>query len=1031
MYRRETFVYPQPPMLKSPAPTSSPLDSNRSYRWTSMTAANNSRFAETPVKSASKKPDTSWWSPSHGDTWRLNAPRGRTLDLVAAFDQCARQEEYEAPKYANVSRYRRNSEPMHENDDRELVTTNFIDDSMIEDHHEEYEEHDIELDQVDTDYYDRPVTTTYKTYNEDKFDNGSRHHVEQQTQVSVTNDSRRPSVTSSYATTHRSSVDHVIGYGDVKPRFAKKIETPILEQTPKRPQTKSARPSLDMGRLDQPQETVAGFITSTPQVHKGNEEEPSKVFGNEESIRRSARRERRRTQTIALPSFDSPASARKFKSPMAPPPPVPVETQHESSVVTSPSSLVKSIANEFEKADFGFHRKIDPAQEIAELRKQAESSQNSTFDENRNFVNTSKTSDVSNHSVPRISRFEMRPSIQMGVTALLRNRESPSQNRDEDDEEVLYSVPVKKTQKKGGTDETDEKQASSPHRILKATRESLPFSDIPEERTCDKIDEMFDFVEVPTGDFTEKTLDRTLDGYAELLSRGSPAKRAGNRMDMSANTYQEIEFEKDVVFQTTPYVEQFENDGTAFSGGSASGPQFTRSPTLITPHAGQSVTEYRVSEKEGQARTEKVVVQKMSQPSALATSTPKGTFAWRKNQSTVPEDSFVSSISNFSSVDKINDSRRQISKLIETIEKTRKHIQLAEISLLDAKRARMVVQELASQRVLLICRERLKLQLDEVRRLQALSVVRHPPPPINRHFKSAMVISNIAVHLNKNFNCRGSFAFIVALKCRTEIEATGVVTLLAHYQTRMHVIHFGEHMHFSNLPVDFVVSMEVYMMRVPEYKAPEKTCASLLAAKVRSLLVPNSAHRRSKPNSISANRTVVSLPGYQAPECEFKFCGKLTLDRDSAGDRQFYLDDVTYPLEGTVKLVSHCSSLPEAIDVEYRGFLYLFDERSPNGDSAWERYWAMLHRGIIFFWKNPVDEKNEQVPLSQIDLTKCTNQSIEETRNERSHEFHIELLIDQTPSLLEKRRVILAAESSDHLASWLNAINDTLYVLRS
>lgn len=201
-------------------------------------------------------------------------------------------------------------------------------------------------------------------------------------------------------------------------------------------------------------------------------------------------------------------------------------------------------------------------------------------------------------------------------------------------------------------------------------------------------------------------------------------------------------------------MQEFEEDGTGYSA-SSSGPQFTRSPTLVTPHAGQSVAEYRVSDKEGCAKTEKVVVQKMSQPSALATSTPKGTFAWRnKNQSNAADDSFVSSISNFSAADKINDSKRQISKLIETIEKTRKHIQLAEISLIDAKRAQMVVQELASQRVLLICRERLKLQLDEVRRLQALSVVRHPPPPINRHFKSAMVISNIAIHLNKNFNCR-------------------------------------------------------------------------------------------------------------------------------------------------------------------------------------------------------------------------------------------------------------------------------------
>ncbi|UMM18497.1 hypothetical protein L5515_014538 [Caenorhabditis briggsae] len=981
MYERENFGQSQPPLLKSPPPMASPMDSNRSYRWTSMTAANSSKLSETPVKGTQKKPDTSWWSPSRGDTWRLNAPRGRTLDLVAAFDQCARQEQLEAPKYVNVSRYRRNSEPMHENEEKEIVATNFIDDSMIDDH-EEYEEHDIELDM---DYYEVPVVKHYRS-------NHKIHRLEKEKHgdpmhVSIGQGSRDQSVSSSR--TRRTSVEHMgsDGCGDSKQNCV----------------------------------TVAGFITSTPQVVKTSSEDYSKYFGNEESIRTSPksrrdRRERRGTQTIVPPSFDSPASQRKPKSVISPAAP-------EVSRVDIRSPLVKSIASEFEKADFGFHRKIDAAQEISDLRKQA------GIDENQNVLAESSVEDTSNQSVPRISYLEMRPSIQMGVSGYkLKNRENTTTTAD--NEEDMYSLPVKQHYKKlekTGMDQTDEKQVSTPR--SRSIRQSLPFSDIPEERTCDRIDEMFDFVEVPTGDFDDKTLERTCEGYTEIRTQMSPMKARVNPSDMSANTYQEIEFEKDI----TPYVQQSEGDGTGFSGASSSGPQFTRSPTLVTPHAGQSVTEYRVSEKEGCAKTEKIVVQKMLQPAALATSTPKGTFAYRnRNQSSVPEDSFVSSISNFSAADKMNDSRRQISKLIETIEKTRKHIQLAEISLIDAKKARMVVQELASQRVLLICRERLKLQLDEVRRLQALSVVRHPPPPINRHFKSAMVISNIAINLNKNFNSRGSFAFIVALKCRTEIEATGVVTLLAHYQTRLHQIHFGEHMHFSNLPVDFVISMEVYMMRVPEYKAPEKTCAAVLAAKFRSLLVPNSAQRRSRnTTSVSANRTVYSLPGYQAPECEFKFCGKLTLDRDSAGDRQFYLDDVTYPLEGTVKLVSHCSSLPEAIDVEYRGFLYLFDERSPNGDVAWERYWAMLHRGVIFFWKNPIDEKNEKVPLSQIDLTKCTNQSIEETRNERAHEFHIELLIDQTPSLLEKRRVVLAAESTDHLSSWLNAINDTLYVLRS
>lgn len=234
-------------------------------------------------------------------------------------------------------------------------------------------------------------------------------------------------------------------------------------------------------------------------------------------------------------------------------------------------------------------------------------------------------------------------------------------------------------------------------------------SDIPEERTCDQIDEFFDFG-------PEKTQDRTIyDGATtEILESPKPSDQNIQLAHLHLET-----------------------------------PQYTRSPTLVTPHAGLPVTEYRVSEKEG---PQKVVVHKNSRPPmALATSTPIGTMTRGTH---VQHDSFVSSISNFSAFERSNDSRRQIAKLIDSIDKTRRHIQLAELSLNDAKKSRLVVQELASQRVLLICRERLKLQLDEIRRLQALAVVRHPPPPINRHFKSSMVISNISLQLNKNFHAR-------------------------------------------------------------------------------------------------------------------------------------------------------------------------------------------------------------------------------------------------------------------------------------
>ncbi|CAI5438954.1 unnamed protein product [Caenorhabditis angaria] len=987
-----------PPTLYSPPPASSPFDSNKSYRWTSTTAAkmdynktvNESqskpeqyRFKTnttinnniTPEK---KKADTSWLSPSRGDTWRLSAPRGRTRDLAAAFDQIAKSEvlgfsRLEHPTYGR--RQRRNSEPNYENELKEVAEPNYIDDSMIQEFEdEEFEEYR----DINSDFFERQTLAD-----------------ERRTESEAVEIRENRQSTSSFI--HRSTAECIIrDNGDMADEV--RYHHPI-DVTPKRPNNLNNRANRNSLEPFQNKFTD-GIVTSTPNVDKEHNE-IKKYFGNEETIKASplSRRDRRATQAIVIPApeFDSPASEKKFKVP------------------NLPKSNVKSIAGEFEKADFGFHRKIDAASEIQELRRKAAEKHEQEIDENQNIQNSSQ------ESVPRVGHKEMRPSVRMGINSY--NSEGEDRAWCERENEDFYAIP-NKSNKLSTNDETDESRL----KMLAAKRQSLPFSDIPEERTYDKIDEMFDFVE-KTDDYEEKTLEHT-NGYAEIQS--SVKIVSSIPKNITSTTYQELDFDR----STTA---QFENDGTGGSGGS--GPQFTRSPTLMTPHAGQSVTEYRVSEKEGLAKTEKIVVNKMLQPSALATSTPKGTVAARKggysSNNNIEDDSFVSSISNVSTAEKINDSRRQISNLIGQIEETRKHIQLAEIALIDAKKSRLVVQELSAQRVLLLCRERLALQLDEVRRLQALSVVRHPPPPVNRHFKSTMIISNIAVHLNKNFNCRGSFAFIVALKCRTKIEATGVVTLFAHYKTRQNVIHFGENLHFSKLPVDFVITMEVYMMRVPEHKIPEKTCVSVFAAKCRNLLVPSAAHRRNTTNR-SKNRTILSLPeNYEKPACDFKFCGKLTLDRDSAGDRNFYLDDITYPLEGTVKVVSHCSSLPEAIDVMYRGYLYLYNEKSPNGDIAWEKYWALLNRGLIFFWKHPDDEKSEQIPLSQIDLTKCTNQDIDEVKKSsnfsygRQFMFSIELLIDQTPTFLEKRRVLLAAENSDHLSSWLAAINDTLFVLRS
>ncbi|CAD6193863.1 unnamed protein product [Caenorhabditis auriculariae] len=585
-------------------------------------------------------------------------------------------------------------------------------------------------------------------------------------------------------------------------------------------------------------------------------------------------------------------------------------------------------------------------------------------------------------------------------------------------QEPIYAVPLKKSERS----QADQRKL----------RVGYPFSDIPEENTIhSKIDDYFDFVEEAYAErvyyhqtseenFEEKGVDcRGLDGKADPRNYTRTASyHSIDKPDDRNDTYQELEL------PPKSNRDSFDDvDGTSGAGISVQEiePRYSWSPILTTPYAGQSVTEYRVNDREGHPTAEKVVLNRAIQPCALATSTPMGTLAFRRrpNDHADTDKSFVSSISTMSTSDKKTDTKRQIAKLVRNIETTKRLVQAAEVTVCEGKRSKETPVEraqLTAQRQLLMYRERLRLQTDELKRLQALSVVRHPPPPVAREFKSHLVISSIGVHLNKNFCQRqfenSSYAFLVLLKCRTEVEATGVISLLANYQTRLHVLNFNEHIHFSNLPVDFAISIEVYMMRMAEELQ-------------KNLLVPSSAQRKAKPHSQQK-----TLP-YEVPDCEFNCCGKMTLDRAACGDRMFYLDDVVYPLEGTVKLISHCSSLPEAIDVEYRGFLTIYQKI--NGMECWERYWAMLNRGIIFMWTQPSDEKSGKGPVSQIDLTKCTNHSVSPNSMDvcsRVNSFSIELLINSSPTLIEKKRVLLCTDSEDVMNSWLSAINETLLVLR-
>ncbi|KAJ1374444.1 hypothetical protein KIN20_037132 [Parelaphostrongylus tenuis] len=309
-------------------------------------------------------------------------------------------------------------------------------------------------------------------------------------------------------------------------------------------------------------------------------------------------------------------------------------------------------------------------------------------------------------------------------------------------------------------------------------------------------------------------------------------------------------------------------------------------------------------------------------------------------------------------------------------------------------------------------------------RISALAAVRNPPPPVCRELRGTMTISNITIHLNRNFcqkqldhDC--SYALLILLKCGTEVEATGPISLMTYHQGRVRQLTFTEHVQFSNLPVDFNVIVEVYAMKLPTSRNGEHSCASSIASRCRNLL-PGASHRPTY------------LPyGSDAQISEFFRCGYVVLNRDTVGINKFYLDEAEYPLEGTIEVLARCTTLPPAIEVDNRGFLTMY--QTISGMASWERYWAVLRRGMVYFWRYPDDESLDKRPIACIDLSKCTNDMVAACSLEqcpRENSFSIDMLVSTTPSIMEKKRVLLSADSGELMEAWLQALNETLSVLR-
>ncbi|KHN74761.1 Anillin-like protein 2 [Toxocara canis] len=215
---------------------------------------------------------------------------------------------------------------------------------------------------------------------------------------------------------------------------------------------------------------------------------------------------------------------------------------------------------------------------------------------------------------------------------------------------------------------------------------------------------------------------------------------------------------------------------------------------------------------------------------------------------------------------------------------------------------------LCAHRELLLCRERHASLHRELERVKMLHVIKKKLPDLSGTMQGSYEVSSIIVYLNRNFCIRNldegnSYAFVALLKAAEQVYATEAITLMDTRVMRVSSVKFIEHIRFASLPPDMIITLEIYALKVSEARAKgveDRSCAKL-RNKARSLLSP-----LRKPN----------VDGSVVSSSEFTLCGNVVLNRETVGTQRFYLNNVVYPLEGTIEIRSACSALPPIIETD-------------------------------------------------------------------------------------------------------------------
>ncbi|KAK5966671.1 Anillin protein 1 [Trichostrongylus colubriformis] len=340
-------------------------------------------------------------------------------------------------------------------------------------------------------------------------------------------------------------------------------------------------------------------------------------------------------------------------------------------------------------------------------------------------------------------------------------------------------------------------------------------------------------------------------------------------------------------------------------------------------------------------------------------------------------------------------------------------------------------EEVDAQRALLIATETRRALLFEIDRLNR-GLPKGSPGP-----RGTLTITSINVLLDPDFvNSHLMYSgrddiyyFIVLLRYGCDVQHTALVTSDEGLRKKG-VLEFNYYLSLKDLPPDFVCALEVFGLRTKRENISHEVKYRLTGTLSKKIFEKLKGSHRSKTLSTTMK---TSLGGPSAlAEPAFQLVGRLTIDITTHG-RKLALQDVMTPLEGhvIVKMKKHASEKSNTIN---RGFLSMY-QRTKDGLGTWTRYWCVLESGEMRFWRSPDEERDGKQWVVLLDLQTCAGDGASTVRDvcPYPNSFHIDVWVPKegapknSPGRpeLEKLRVMLAADTSAHLDSWLEVINQT------